>query len=74
MQTLSLIGQVDANGHLRLDVPTHLPPGDVELVLVINPVASTPARSQAYDFSDLAGRLQWQGDAIAMQRTIRDEW
>ncbi len=27
-----------------------------------------------YDFSDLAGKLQWQGDAVAQQRRIRDEW
>ena len=27
-----------------------------------------------YDFSDLAGRLRWQGDAVAAQRALRDEW
>lgn len=27
-----------------------------------------------YDFSDIAGKLEWQGDAIQEQRTIRDEW
>jgi hypothetical protein len=27
-----------------------------------------------YDFSDLAGRLTWQGDAVTVQRTLRDEW
>ncbi|MBW4422715.1 MAG: hypothetical protein KME13_26500 [Myxacorys californica WJT36-NPBG1] len=74
MQTLTLIGQIDANGHLRLDVPTQLPPGEVELVLVINPASSTPTASHKYDFSDLAGTLQWRGDAIATQRTLRDEW
>jgi hypothetical protein len=29
---------------------------------------------QKYDFSDIAGRLQWQGDAVAEQRRLRDEW
>lgn len=29
---------------------------------------------QSYDFSDLAGQLEWQGDALAVQRSIRDEW
>ena len=31
-------------------------------------------RQLKYDFSDLAGKLQWQGDAVAEQRRMRDEW
>lgn len=27
-----------------------------------------------YDFSDLVGRLTWRGDAVAVQRALRDEW
>jgi hypothetical protein len=27
-----------------------------------------------YDFSDLVGRLSWRGDAVAVQRALRDEW
>lgn len=27
-----------------------------------------------YDFSDLIGRLQWQGNALAEQQRLRDEW
>jgi len=27
-----------------------------------------------YRFLDLAGKLEWQGDAVAEQRAIRDEW
>lgn len=29
---------------------------------------------KGYDFSDIAGKLTWQGDAVAVQREIRDEW
>ena len=68
MQTLKLKSQVDKDGHLRLDVPTDLPAGNVELVLVIE-----PARG-GYDFSDLTGTLRWEGDAIKEQRKLRDEW
>jgi hypothetical protein len=74
MQTLTLIGEIDTNGHLRLDVPTTLPPGEVELVLVINPAAPHTPPSPKYDFSNLVGKLQWQGDAIATQRELRDDW
>lgn len=71
MQTLTLTGQIDANGHLRLDVPTTLPPGEVELMLVINPAPSQTPPTSRYDFSDLVGRLQWQGDAIANPTGIK---
>ena len=27
-----------------------------------------------YDFSDLVGKLQWNGDAVQEQRRLRDEW
>ncbi len=27
-----------------------------------------------YDFSDIAGKLTWRGDAVAVQREMRDEW
>ncbi|MEN8255392.1 MAG: hypothetical protein ABFR33_07980 [Verrucomicrobiota bacterium] len=28
----------------------------------------------AYDFSELAGKLKWRGDAVKVQRELRDEW
>lgn len=31
-------------------------------------------RQRKYDFSDLAGKLQWRGDAVAEQRRMRKEW
>lgn len=27
-----------------------------------------------YNFSDLVGQLEWQGDAVAEQRRLRNEW
>ena len=29
---------------------------------------------QKYTFSDIVGKLTWPGDAVAVQREIRDEW
>lgn len=43
-------------------------------------VVSHPAKNvknapkSTYDFSDLAGKLQWRGDAVTEQRKMRDEW
>jgi hypothetical protein len=28
--------------------------------------------TDAYDFSDLSGKLAWRGDAVAIQRQLRD--
>lgn len=39
------------------------------------PSQPTPlATGKKYDFSDLAGQLTWQGDALAEQQRVRDEW
>jgi hypothetical protein len=53
----------------------------LKLLESLDYVSVTPAVGQAarrvmsgYDFSDLAGQLQWQGDAVQQQRMIRDEW
>ena len=73
MDILKLTARIDEDGHLRLDIPTHLTASDVDVVIVLQP--SQPTTSQPpYDFSDLVGKLQWQGDALAVQRMLRDEW
>lgn len=74
MQTLKLKSHVGRDGHLRLDVPTALPAGDVELVLVIESIPPAALPEGGYDFSDLAGRLRWAGDAVTQQHLLRHEW
>ncbi|NLX25869.1 MAG: hypothetical protein GXY61_07915 [Lentisphaerae bacterium] len=32
------------------------------------------AQSIKYDFSEVAGKLKWTGDAVMEQRNLRDEW
>lgn len=36
--------------------------------------SETGLEKLSYDFSDLAGQLTWQGNAVAVQRSLRDEW
>jgi len=45
-----------------------------EILVVLNPLSSDGQQKLSYDFSDLVGRLTWQGDAVTMQRNLRDEW
>jgi hypothetical protein len=74
MEVLKLTSTIDSSGQLRLDIPTALSSGNVDIVLILNPAASKASSKPTYDFSDLVGRLNWQGDAVAMQRALRDEW
>ena len=72
MQVVKTQGEVGPDGRLRLDVPVELPAGAVELVLV---VGGTPQpNGRKYNFADVVGKLQWQGDALEEQRKLRDEW
>ncbi|MBQ3747837.1 MAG: hypothetical protein IJQ34_03220 [Kiritimatiellae bacterium] len=45
------------------------------LEIVIMPVMDVPHRPKPkYDFSDLVGKLHFEGDPVAFQRSLRDEW
>ena len=35
---------------------------------------SVEKKSAPYHFSDLCGIMHWKGDAVAAQRSLRDEW
>ena len=45
---------------------------DLDIEIVAFP-ASEPKKTP-YDFSGLAGKLKWCGDAVKEQRKLRDEW
>ena len=71
MQIVKTTGEVGAGGRLRLDVPVELPAGTVELVLVVG--GSPQPNGSKYNFAEVVGKLQWQGDALEEQRKLRDE-
>ena len=74
MKVLKLSTVIDQSGILHLDIPTELSAGNFDVVIVLNPQIADTAHEKLYDFSDLTGRLSWQGDGVAMQRELRDEW
>lgn len=74
MEVLKITTTIDESGYLHLNIPTQLAAVEVNVVVVLNPVSSDGKQKPSYDFSDLVGRLTWQGDAVATQRTLRDEW
>jgi len=75
MEVINLTTDIEGDGHLHLDIPTKLPPGTVEVVVVMQYAGGKgDVTAAGYDFSDLTGHLLWQGDAIATQRSLRDAW
>jgi len=66
--------KTDESGCVNLKIPTQLATSEVNIIIVYNPVSSVEKQQVKYDFSDLVGKLTWQSDAVAMQRSLRNEW
>jgi hypothetical protein len=77
MKTVMVKGEVLADGHLRLDVPCGLPPGPVEVCLVIQPDVETLSK-RAPRFSTfegcMAGQLPDDLDIEPMLNEMEQQW
>ena len=72
MKSLKTTGKIDDKGILHVDVKTDLPNGDINLTITIEDKTNNPEAK--YDFSDLKGKLIWEGDVLETQKKIREEW
>jgi len=72
VKTLKFLRKTGEDGNLQLNIPVEVPNTTVEIIVVMNVIYK--GKQKRYDFSDLAGRLRWKGDAIMEQRRLRDEW
>lgn len=59
-----------ATGLLTIELPEEYENRKLEVIVI--PLEEKVIKK--YDFSDLAGKLQWKGDAVKEQRKLRDEW
>jgi len=71
METIKINTTIEADGHLKIDIPTSMKKGEVEVILVIE---NKQKQSVKYDFSDISGKLKWDGNSVETQRALRDEW
>ena len=55
---------------ISVDIPVEYRSYSFQVILV--PLEEV--RKPKYDFSDLVGKLEWNGDAVQEQRKMRDEW
>ena len=69
MTTVIAKGKIDKNGVLRIKHPAFTLNKEVEVTITFE-----EEKLNKYDFSDLAGKLSWKGDALAFQKNIRNEW
>lgn len=66
--------ETDANKNF-IEIPTEYSQlYSKHLKVIVLMTEKTTTKKQKYDFSDVAGKLKWQGDAVQEQRKIRDEW
>ncbi|MCW3073083.1 MAG: hypothetical protein JWP69_152 [Flaviaesturariibacter sp.] len=64
-----------ATNPLTIELPEEYKNQRVEVIVL--PLDQAPEEAlpkKKYDFSDIVGKLQWKGDAVAEQRKLRDEW
>jgi hypothetical protein len=75
MVTLKMQAKTNRRGTVTFRVPPHLRSSELEMVIIIDnkKTPRTPLLKK-YDFSDLAGRLHWKGNAVTQQRRLRNEW
>jgi hypothetical protein len=45
-----------------------------KLEVIVLPLDNIPSTQKKFDFSDLVGNLEWEGDALAEQKKLRNEW
>ena len=63
-------GEVKLKEKIPADAEREIP----VIVTFLEDIKRTKKPLRKYRVSDLAGRLEWDGDAVAQQRAIRDEW
>ena len=69
MPTLERVVKPRRN-RISLEIPKRF--GKYTFRIVMIPIVED--EKPKYDFSDLVGRLEWNGDAVKEQRRLRDEW
>ena len=64
---------IDNSGHeVVIPLPENYQRRKLEVIVL--PIEEEKEPDKKFDFSDLYGKLDWKGDAVAEQRKLRDEW
>jgi hypothetical protein len=78
MMTLTVRSEIGGDGKLRLEVPCQLPPGPVEVVLVVQSTADNPSPGSSASRSARSGLFLGKGprgvDLDAVTDEMNAEW
>jgi hypothetical protein len=73
METVNLQMVIEADGHIRLDLPCGLPPGPAEVVVVIRPTPAAGPSLHWRDYYGLGMDIWGREDAQDYVNRLRDE-
>jgi uncharacterized protein YpuA (DUF1002 family) len=63
-----------SSNSITLELPDEYVNKKIEVLILPAEENDKDLSKVKYDFSDLVGRLKWEGDALAEQKKLRDEW
>lgn len=64
----------NSSSSITIDLPEEYVNKKIEVLILPLEENTEQPKKPKYDFSDFYGKLQWEGDALAEQRKLRDEW
>ena len=74
MTTLQIHAKADAQGTFHLELPGFSHGSEADLTIIVTEPPSAPNAASVGRFSRFCGALKFDGDPVAMQRELRDEW
>jgi hypothetical protein len=74
MTTLTVRSEIGEDGKLRLEVPCALPPGPIEVVLVVQPITGEPAPAARARSGLFVGRGPANLDLDALLEESNAHW
>jgi hypothetical protein len=74
MRTLELIGQVENGGRLTVQLPSDIPPGEHQIVLVIDERPLTPSESRSLDDFPVDDYGPWPEGLSLRREDIYGKW
>jgi hypothetical protein len=74
METFRQIVTVSSNRKIEMTLPDAIPPGQVEIVVVVQPINEPAPSASAPAADNLFGFLPKRVDPLQFERQMRDEW
>lgn len=62
------------DGKIMLDENVDFKKSTPVIVTFLEEKKNKREKPRQYKFSDLAGKLEWEGDPVVQQKALRDEW